>query len=43
MLSSFVGNAVLQGDPCAWHDDADPSILPPSSPWVNCYGYYYNR
>jgi hypothetical protein len=42
-LSSFVGNAVMHGDPCAWHDDADPAVLPPSSPWVHNYGYYYNR
>uniref|UniRef100_A0A7S0WFF4 Fe2OG dioxygenase domain-containing protein n=1 Tax=Chlamydomonas leiostraca TaxID=1034604 RepID=A0A7S0WFF4_9CHLO len=42
-LSAFVGNAVMNGDPCAWHDDADPASFPPSSPWVHCYGYYYNR
>jgi hypothetical protein len=37
-LSAFVGNAVMNGDPCAWHDDADPASFPPSSPWVHCYG-----
>ncbi|GFH18819.1 Fe2OG dioxygenase domain-containing protein, partial [Haematococcus lacustris] len=42
-LSSFVGNAVMAGDPCSWHDDANPAMLPPTSPWVHCYGYYYNR
>jgi hypothetical protein len=41
--SSFVGNAVLQGDPCNWHVDADPSSFPPSSPWVHNIGYYFNR
>jgi len=43
ILSSFVGNAVMMGDPCAWHVDADPSTFPPASPWVHNYGYYYNR
>ncbi|GAX85210.1 hypothetical protein CEUSTIGMA_g12630.t1 [Chlamydomonas eustigma] len=43
VLSSFVGNAVMVGDPCAWHVDADPSSFPPSSPWVHNYGYYHNR
>ena len=42
-LSSFVANAVMAGDPCAWHVDADPSTFPPSSPWVHNYGYYFNR
>jgi hypothetical protein len=32
-LSVFVGNAVMQGDPCAWHDDADPATFHPASPW----------
>ena len=41
--SSFVGNAVMSGDPCNWHVDADPSCFPPSSPWVHNYGYYFNR
>ncbi len=43
VLSSFVANAVMVGDPCAWHVDADPSTFPPSSPWVHNYGYYFNR
>ena len=43
ILSSFVGNAVMMGDPCAWHVDADPSTFPPASPWVHNFGYYYNR
>lgn len=42
-LSSFVGNAVMAGDPCAWHVDADPTTVPPYSPWVHNYGYYHNR
>jgi len=42
-LSSFVGNAVMLGDPCAWHVDANPASFPPSSPWVESFGFYYNR
>lgn len=42
-LSSFVGNAVMYGDSCQWHADADPASLPPQSPWVQQHGYYYNR
>ncbi|GLI63184.1 hypothetical protein VaNZ11_005954, partial [Volvox africanus] len=42
-LSSFVGNAVMSGDPCAWHTDADPTTFPPHSPWVHNFGYYHNR
>ncbi|KXZ52552.1 hypothetical protein GPECTOR_9g596 [Gonium pectorale] len=42
-LSSFVGNAVMPGDPCAWHVDADPANVPPHSPWVHNFGYYHNR
>ncbi|KAG2485818.1 hypothetical protein HYH03_015528 [Edaphochlamys debaryana] len=42
-LSCFVGNAVMHGDPCAWHCDADPATLPPHSPWVHNFGYYHNR
>ncbi|GIL87072.1 hypothetical protein Vretimale_14232 [Volvox reticuliferus] len=42
-LSSFVGNAVMAGDPCAWHSDADPTTVPPHSPWVHNFGYYHNR
>ncbi|GIL50228.1 hypothetical protein Vafri_6459 [Volvox africanus] len=42
-LSSFVGNAVMPGDPCAWHTDADPTTVPPHSPWVHNFGYYHNR
>lgn len=42
-LSAFVGNAVLPGDPCMWHVDADPACLPPGAPWVHHHGYYYNR
>ncbi|GFR50258.1 hypothetical protein Agub_g12444 [Astrephomene gubernaculifera] len=42
-LSSFVGNAVMAGDPCAWHVDADPTTVPPHSPWVHNFGYYHNR
>ncbi len=43
LFSSFVGNAVLYGDSCQWHADADPASLPPHSPWVQQHGYYYNR
>ncbi|KAG2451787.1 hypothetical protein HYH02_003565 [Chlamydomonas schloesseri] len=42
-LSCFVGNAVMHGDPCAWHVDADPTTVPPYSPWVHNFGYYHNR
>lgn len=42
-LSSFVGNAVMPGDPCHWHLDADPSAIPPHSPWIHNFGYYHNR
>ncbi|PNH08092.1 hypothetical protein TSOC_005387 [Tetrabaena socialis] len=38
-LSSFVGNAVMAGDSCAWHVDADPSTIPPYSPWVHNFGF----
>ncbi len=38
-----MGNAVMAGDPCAWHVDADPTTVPPYSPWVHNYGYYHNR
>ena len=42
-LSSFVGNAVMRGDPCQYHVDADPSDLPACSPWVHNHGFYHNR
>lgn len=42
-LSAFVGNAVMPGDPCHWHLDADPFDLAPDCPWVQHYGYYRNR
>ena len=42
-LSSFVGNAVMAGDPCHWHLDADPATIPPHSPWIHNFGYYHNR
>ncbi|KAI8463534.1 MAG: hypothetical protein J3K34DRAFT_142799 [Monoraphidium minutum] len=42
-LSTHVANAVLYGDPCQWHLDADPASLPPGAPLVEHTGYYYNR
>lgn len=42
-LSAFVGNAVMPGDPCAWHADMNPTELPGSCSWVQHYGYYVNR
>ncbi len=42
-LSSFVGNAVVNGQHCAWHQDMDPACLPPMSPWVQQHSWYYNR
>eukprot|EP00798_Chlamydomonas_sp_ICE-L_P018096 gene18096-24523_t len=41
-LSSFVGNAVMEGDPCMYHVDADPAQVPSCSPWVHNHGYYHN-
>lgn len=42
-LSSFVGNAVMAGQHCDWHQDMDPACLPPMSPWVQQHSWYYNR
>ena len=42
-LSSFVGNAVVAGQHCDWHQDMDPACLPPMSPWVQQHSWYYNR
>lgn len=42
VLSSFVGNAIMIGDPCAYHVDADPTSFPAASPWVHNFGYYHN-
>lgn len=42
-LSAHVANAVVYGDPCQWHCDADPARFPPGAPFVEHAGYYYNR
>jgi probable phosphoglycerate mutase len=43
-LSAHVANAVLPGDPCAWHLDMDPWALPPHSSFAeHVGGAYINR
>lgn len=42
-LSPFVGNAVVYGDPCAYHIDMDPEMVPAGSPWLEQFGWYTNR
>ena len=43
LLCPFVGNAVMYGDPCCWHKDADPRDVSPNTPWAQQYGIYTNR
>jgi probable phosphoglycerate mutase len=39
----LVANAVAPADPCAWHVDADPSLIPADAPFSLHYGPYFNR
>jgi probable phosphoglycerate mutase len=42
-IAPLVANAVAPGDPCAWHVDADASLLPADAPFALQYGAYFNR